>query len=663
MANLNNSEKFNKEESEASDDAEFAKQFCAPGLRYLSITCVIVYFAYGIFWVADFAVGQKGALGGVQTFRLIVIAIAALTHLTVLLKREFAQERYNTVAGIFYLFIAQATAYSAFLSRINAGPSELYWSLTASVVTATLVLYGFGRLTLSVSLWIGGSTALATILYALQVNVVPLDLLTRVVVHLSIVNFVGYLLLRSLISREQSLFTLAKENLSANKYAKELKEYAEALVEQRERANAANVAKDRFLATMSHEIRTPMNAIVGALKLLPLYVQEPMSRATELITVTQRSSEALLGVLNDVIDFARISKSGVSLAPGEFEVNRLIKASVGVFETMARQKGLQLTFDAVNLPNEITLSADQQKIRQIILNLVSNAIKFTDKGFVRVTATTVPLQVGKADLKLVVEDSGIGIPDTFIPHLFEPFTQADGTDTRQVGGTGLGLAIVNDLIKALEGRINYTTSQTGTCFEISIPVQILGWSNKTKSAKSNTIDLTKASGRLDEELNIAEPTLEEVLVPAETTTNGSLRVLIVDDNRVNAQVTGYMLEELGFEHDYAEDGMVGVATFKSSGRYDLVLMDCQMPRMDGFAATREIRKYEKNTLRRKTPIVALTANVLPEVREKCFDAGMDGVLTKPVDPEMLGQVIKTQIEYSKASDINSRSQLQKPSVP
>jgi PAS domain S-box-containing protein len=411
----------------------------------------------------------------------------------------------------------------------------------------------------------------------------------------------------------------------------------EQLVAARDRAEAANRAKSAFLANMSHEIRTPMNAIIGLAHLMQRDLQDPV--AVERLGKVSDAAHHLLDVINDVLDLSKIESGKLRLAQTDFEIEAVLARATALVADRARSKGLALLVRSVGVPP--VLRGDPTRLSQALLNLMSNAVKFTDHGSIELCCEAAEAQPDEPTLRLrfSVRDTGVGVSADKLVTLFDAFEQADSSTTRRFDGTGLGLAITRRLAQLMGGEVGVdSVLGRGSCFWFSA---LLGRVSPQAAAA--------ASGGTPPAL----ARLEAARVPqsherALRQHHPGARVLLAEDNPINQEVATELLRAAGLQVDVAANGAQAVQLARQQV-YDLVLMDMQMPEVDGLAATRQLRAMPPY---KRTPILAMTANAFGDDRRACLDAGMDDHIAKPVDPEllyaMLGRWLPAQVHADAA---------------
>ena len=449
--------------------------------------------------------------------------------------------------------------------------------------------------------------------------------------------------------RTRALETTNLELAAANEHLKLATEQAHQMAAA---ALVANKAKSEFLANMSHEIRTPMNGVLGVINLL---LDTPLTAAQrEFALMVKSSGDALLSIINDILDFSKIEAGKLNFEKVSFDLREMVEQSLELLATRAKDKGLHLV--CLIPPGVRTrLVGDPLRLRQILLNLLSNAVKFTEQGSVFLEISQLSETDDEVQLRCSVRDTGIGIPEETQKKLFQSFTQADASTTRKYGGTGLGLAICRKLVELMGGSIGLSSGLgAGSTFWFTVRL------GKAVNESAPGVSALPAAPETfpEPEGRAGCPQPAEVRRGAETApyqnvrvhgphacpklngeTRQGFRILLAEDNRVNQFVAILQLQKLGHQADAVSNGADAVEAWQR-GAYRIILMDCQMPEMDGYEATRKIRELEAGKNLAPTKIIAMTANAMQGDRELCLAAGMDDYISKPIDEKELISALK-----------------------
>jgi len=578
---------------------EFQHAFRFAGVRFLEIGTSVTGAAYLVLFVIN-AISKGTVTDQPQPLRLAIVAILFAVAIAAHFAKPFVTRHYELICAS---AIATGIVFTSIIASLNNGDESSptrYWGGYSAAVFGTCVIYGFTRLSALNAVLLASFNAAVALWFAKEYGADG-KVMQRLVVHLVCINLICYTLYRLISIRERKLFLRGKRQVSIGD-----------LKRARDKAEEASRAKSAFLANMSHEIRTPMNGIIGSLALLDKTDSEDRRRT--LIDVARQAADGLLQTLNEILDYAKLDAKSGSLHLAPMDLRRVCQLAVQTFQANATAKGIALRFDASGYPTDLwAVLGDEEKLRRIVMNLVSNAIKFTAEGGVTLRLRGSRTASG-VKILLRVADTGIGIPADRVPLLFQPFYQVESGMSRSYGGTGLGLAISRQLAELMGGEVGVRSSVgRGSVFSVRL-------------------HLARCAERV-EAVHVAPE-----LPPAGLAAARGKTVLLVEDNAVNAFISAASLESMGVESVHAANGNEAVNLYRER-KFDAILMDCEMPVMDGFAATRLIRELEASSGQSRTPIIALTANALSGDREHCLKHGMDDYLSKPIELRQLGVLV------------------------
>ena len=581
---------------------EFRQVFRAVGVRSLEIATSVGGLAFLGFFLIYALAGRNPAFAQPQPIRLAMVVALLSGAALIRFRRPFVAKHYEWICGSVAVVCIVCTSIIGSLNEGYESPYSRYWAIFSAAVFINCIIYGFTRLSTLTTILLALLNAGLAIWFAKR-HGGDAAVMQRMVVHLAGLNFMCYALYRLISTRERKLFLRGKRQRSINE-----------LKRAKDRAEEASRAKSAFLANMSHEIRTPMNGIIGSLALLEHTDSEDRRRT--LVAVARQAADGLLETLNEILDYAKLDAKGSTLHTAPFDIRRTCQIAVQTFQANASAKGITLRLDATRLVDDLRfVCGDEEKVRRVVMNLVSNAIKFTSVGGVTLRLAGSRLG-GNVRLAIRVIDTGIGIPADKVPLLFDPFFQVDSGMARSYEGTGLGLAISRQLVEAMGGTVRVRSKPgRGSIFCV-------------------VLEMRPSPERTDVTVQTALPVTR--LAPSHLARGKTM--LLVEDNAVNAFISAASLETLGVSTVHASDGMQAVDLFRKR-RFDAILMDCEMPVLDGFGATRLIREFEAQARQPRTPIIALTANALTGDREHCLSQGMDDYLSKPIELRQLGVLV------------------------
>lgn len=389
-------------------------------------------------------------------------------------------------------------------------------------------------------------------------------------------------------------------------------------------ATKSNLIKSQFLANMSHEIRTPMNGIIGYLSLLEMEAYEDRKEMNQFVSSAKQSAESLLDIINDLLDLSKIEAGKLELDESDLNLSQIIDDSISMVLTKAKEKNLEIKKEIADR-TPVFLKGDNKRIKQVFTNLLSNAVKFTEKGSVNVKVHGRVIDDEVCEITASVIDTGIGIPENKLDILFKPFSQVDSSSTKKHEGTGLGLVICKEFVRMMHGEI-WIESKFGQGTQIHFTIKLKLQENVNYEYESGP----------DISIKAALPSNKTNSLDILKSKRAGFNILLVEDNLINQKVTVKVLNDSGYKSDTVTDGKEALEAIDKNN-YDLILMDVQMPEMDGIKATLEIRKLK--SAKCKIPIIAITAHALMGDRERCLSAGMDDYITKPINSEILIKTI------------------------
>ncbi len=571
-------------------------------MRSLEIASSVGGLAFLGFFLTYALAGKGGVFAQPQPIRLIMVVALLSGAGLIRFSRPFVARHYELICSSIFAICIVCTSIIGSLNQADDSPYSRVWAIFSAAVFITLLIYGFTRLSPLTTILLALFNAGLAVWFA-QRHGGNAAVVQRLVVHLTGINFVCFALYRLIGLRERKLFLRGKRQRSINE-----------LKRARDKAEQASRAKSAFLANMSHEIRTPMNGIIGSLALLER--TDSAERRQTLIEVAKQAADGLLQTLNEILDYAKLDAKGGSLHVAPLDLRRVCQLAIQTFQANATAKGIVLRFDTRGYPLGLGLvMGDEEKLRRIVMNLVSNAIKFTS--------------VGGVTLRL----RGKRTPDGRVP--CDP--------GRRHGHRHPGRQDSASLRSVLSSRVGHVAQlqrHRPWSRDLAAAGAFDGGNSEGQEhawTRQRLLGSTATSGKLGP-APCAACSSWLALALADVSAARGKTVLLVEDNAVNAFISAASLESMGVNSVHASDGNAAFELFQRR-RFDAILMDCEMPVLDGFAATRLIREYEGRTGLPRTPIIALTANALSGDREQCLRRGMDDYLSKPLELRQLSAVV------------------------